>query len=394
MKKIMQNLICALLICFLGLNIQAQTSWNIGGNTLSPQTDALFGTSDAANLNFITNGASRMTLKTNGKLGLGILEPRAWQEIFYCGSLNQEPGLLVTKFDCGIVAPPFDPGVFDLIGIGGIGPVVVDPPEATFNLPFSFLTGHFTNVAMPLYTTNQAPLFWARTLDAFGNKFDTKMIVMPDGSVGINIAQPRAALDVRGSQAANRPAAIFGSRAMGTGGPTGPNGLFQYYTQQIQIIPNLLAHGYNRISQAGDQGVFFSDGKGADGSNQSGSLVFAPWAENNSTDVGGMRMDAAGNVEFHGNVRATKVTVNAKWWSDFVFDVDYKLRPLSEVSAFIAQYKHLPDMPSESEVLANGIDVTNMQALQQQKIEELTLYVIELRKEMDAVKKEMELLKK
>lgn len=77
-----------------------------------------------------------------------------------------------------------------------------------------------------------------------------------------------------------------------------------------------------------------------------------------------------------------------------LLDVNYKLRPLSEVSAFIAQYKHLPDMPSETEVLANGIDVTNMQAMQQQKIEELTLYVIELQKEMDAVKKEMELLKK
>ena len=386
MKKIMQNLIFMLLISFLGLNIQAQTSWNIGGNSLSPQTDALFGTSDAANLNFITNGASRMTLKTNGKLGLGILEPRAWQEIFYCAPVP-ESGLIVTKQECGMLSV-FDPGIPDIIGfpMNGINPV--EPPA--FNLPFSFLTGHFTNVTMPLYSTHQAPLFWARIEDpspspgySGPSRFDTKMIVMPDGSVGINIAQPRAALDVRGSQAANRPAAIFGSRAMGTGGPTGPNGLFQYYTQQIQIIPNLLAHGYNRISQAGDQGIFFSDGKGADGSNQSGSLVFAPWAENNSTDVGGMRMDAAGNVEFHGNVRATKVTVNAKWWSDFVFDVDYKLRPLSEVSAFIAQYKHLPDMPSESEVLANGIDVTNMQAMQQQKIEELTLYVIELQRQLD-----------
>jgi hypothetical protein len=66
-----------------------------------------------------------------------------------------------------------------------------------------------------------------------------------------------------------------------------------------------------------------------------------------------------------------------------LLDVNYKLRPLSEVSAFIAQYKHLPDMPSETDVLANGIDVTNMQAMQQQKIEELTLYVIELQRQLD-----------
>lgn len=45
-------------------------------------------------------------------------------------------------------------------------------------------------------------------------------------------------------------------------------------------------------------------------------------------------------------------------------------------------------MPSEEEVLKDGIDVADMQALQQQKIEELTLYIIQLKKELDQIKKQ------
>jgi len=216
---------------------------------------------------------------------------------------------------------------------------------------------------------------------------------MPDGSTGINIAQPRAALDVRGSQIPNRPAAIFGSRALGTGGPSGPNGLLQYYTQQIQIVPILKINGYNRISQANDQGMFFSDGKGADGANSNGSLILAPWSSNNDTLVGGMRMDKWGNVDFHGNVRALKFKVEAKWWSDFVFNNEYKLMSLQDLESFIKQNKHLPNVPSETEVLEKGLDVAEMQAIQQQKIEELTLYIIQLHKQLEKLQIEVVTLK-
>ena len=99
-------------------------------------------------------------------------------------------------------------------------------------------------------------------------------------------------------------------------------------------------------------------------------------------------MDANGNTEFHGTLRATEVKINARWWSDFVFAEDYKLMSLGDVENFIKQYKHLPQMPSEKEVLEKGIDAADMLAIQQQKIEELTLYLIALKKEVDALKKE------
>jgi trimeric autotransporter adhesin len=82
-------------------------------------------------------------------------------------------------------------------------------------------------------------------------------------------------------------------------------------------------------------------------------------------------------LSVNGKMRATEVQVYTGW-ADYVFEPDYKLRPLNEVANFIAQNKHLPDVPSAIEVEKNGIWVGEMSKIQMQKIEELTLYVLEL----------------
>ncbi len=81
-------------------------------------------------------------------------------------------------------------------------------------------------------------------------------------------------------------------------------------------------------------------------------------------------------------------------WADYVFDEDYVLMPLSQVEAFIRQNKHLPGVPSAQQVQQQGIDVAKMDALLLQKIEELTLYMLELKKENEAMRKELDELKK
>jgi hypothetical protein len=68
-------------------------------------------------------------------------------------------------------------------------------------------------------------------------------------------------------------------------------------------------------------------------------------------------------------------------WSDYVFNKDYKLLSLGEVETYIKKNKHLPDVPSAEEVVKEGIDVATMDAKLLQKIEELTLYMIEMKKE-------------
>lgn len=79
-------------------------------------------------------------------------------------------------------------------------------------------------------------------------------------------------------------------------------------------------------------------------------------------------------------------------WPDHVFGQDYKLRDLNEVEKFITENKHLPDVPSEVEVQENGIEAGQMDATLLKKIEELTLYMIEMNKEIQGLKKSNETL--
>ena len=62
------------------------------------------------------------------------------------------------------------------------------------------------------------------------------------------------------------------------------------------------------------------------------------------------------------------------------------MRSLDEVEDFIADNGHLPDIPSEQQVLGEGVRLGQMQASLLQKVEELTLYMIELNKENEALK--------
>ena len=82
-------------------------------------------------------------------------------------------------------------------------------------------------------------------------------------------------------------------------------------------------------------------------------------------------------LSVNGNIRAHEIKLETDNWSDFVFEEDYKLRSLKEVEHFIIQHKHLPDIPSQEEVLENGIQLGDMDAKLLQKIEELTLYLIQ-----------------
>lgn len=81
------------------------------------------------------------------------------------------------------------------------------------------------------------------------------------------------------------------------------------------------------------------------------------------------------------------------YWPDYVFEEDYPLRDLHEVESFIKEHKRLPNIPSAAGVKENGISVGEMNAKLLEKIEELTLYVIEQQKEIKTLKEEMETLK-
>jgi hypothetical protein len=87
-----------------------------------------------------------------------------------------------------------------------------------------------------------------------------------------------------------------------------------------------------------------------------------------------------------GTIGARKVQVKIGSWADFVFKPDYQLPPLNELESYINTNQHLPGVPSEAEVQKDGIDVADMNKRILQKVEELTLYIIRLKKEIDQLK--------
>lgn len=90
-----------------------------------------------------------------------------------------------------------------------------------------------------------------------------------------------------------------------------------------------------------------------------------------------------------GAVRANRVKVYTSW-ADYVFDDDYELPSLESVKAHIESNGHLKDIPSAAEVAENGIELGEMNKLLLQKVEELTLYVIQLNEEVKALKENRE----
>ncbi|GAA3913102.1 hypothetical protein GO495_24850 [Chitinophaga oryziterrae] len=94
-----------------------------------------------------------------------------------------------------------------------------------------------------------------------------------------------------------------------------------------------------------------------------------------------------------GTIAARRVKVTqAIVWPDFVFDPSYQLPSLREIENYVTVNKHLPDVPSAKEVEKNGQDLGEMNRVLLQKVEELTLYLIEMKKENNDLMKRMEAL--
>jgi len=91
-------------------------------------------------------------------------------------------------------------------------------------------------------------------------------------------------------------------------------------------------------------------------------------------------------LEVNGSVRSKEIVVETGW-ADYVFDEKYRLPSLGEVEKFIKQNKHLPSIPSAKEIEEKGLNLGDVQRKMMEKIEELTLYIIQQQKEIEALKK-------
>jgi len=349
----------------------------ITGNKLLAQTTVVGGFKNR--LGTITSTKAT----TDSAMGVGTLAPNGKMEVLYCPLFGQDHnGLVVTKQDCnaGQLFANYNGHFNDVIAYSG---TTTEPSYYPSPVSPIHLYSSNTPIGFPLATINNNlnPIFWARVQTPINNITssgdDSRFIVFPDGRTGINIANPRCAIDVR-SFGVNKPAAIFGVNALRGAVSIPGNPIPQRYTRHVEIVPYLSGYGYNRISKPKDLGIFFTDGLGNMGTNTDGALVIAPWSDTSSSgrNIGGLRMDKNGNVELRGTLNCIKVVTAAKWWPDYVFSDNYKLMSLDSISSFVQKHKHLPGFPSQDTIISTGQNLGDLQLLQQKQIEELVLYSI------------------
>ena len=99
-------------------------------------------------------------------------------------------------------------------------------------------------------------------------------------------------------------------------------------------------------------------------------------------------------LSVNGKIRAHEIKVETSNWPDYVFEDDYKLLSLKEISEFIKMNKHLPEMPTARDTEENGIQVGEMVSKLLKKNEELTLHLIEKDKQIESQERRLERLEK
>jgi len=228
-----------------------------------------------------------------------------------------------------------------------------------------------------------------RNILQVSNYATSLFVIGSTGRVGIGVTTPNQQLHIA------------------TSGTTPSDGILLQHNGTAwakYLSPSLGTGAYNNISRTGDAGIIFTGG--SINSTASG-FVLAPWRSSTS----GLRMDAYGNVGIgtaltnnpnnymlavNGTIgaKAVRVEITSSTWSDYVFEPNYKLMSLSEVEKYVQKNKHLPEVPSAAEVEDRGIDIADMDNILLRKIEELTLYMIEMKKENEQLKSRLEAIEK
>ncbi len=197
------------------------------------------------------------------------------------------------------------------------------------------------------------------------------MTIKSGGNVGIGIATPTSKLHVNGDlkMRVGEGFRLFGDT--------------DYFGQYLDAI------------------IFeMQDGNAANG-NTDGGFVFRGYTPTDQIAQEWMTIKSGGKVGIgtsdigshrlavEGSIGAREIIVEAGSWSDFVFHEAYDLPTLQEVEDHIQQKGHLPNIPSEKEVLQNGINLGEMDAKLLQKIEELTLYIIQQNKRIEKLENQL-----
>lgn len=226
-------------------------------------------------------------------------------------------------------------------------------------IPVSDATGKMTWTD-PLLITAQSVLWSENNNDIYFNT----------GNVGIGTTSPQVKLDVHGTIRTNYNPILLTVDDY--------HGLKWFDTYAGSTIDGPVLFGYSGGSLATNTGGTTKN-----------ILI---WKEDGSVGIGTDKT-AGFKLSVEGKIRAREIEVNADTWADYVFAKNYNLMPLEDLENFINTKNHLPNIPTAKEVTENGLNLGEMQIKQMEKIEELTLYLLEIKKQLDMVKEENKELK-
>lgn len=222
------------------------------------------------------------------------------------------------------------------------------------------------------------------------NNFTESQTIAGNLGIGTGTANPVHRLEVNGNGVFN--GTVISSIANDTGG-------------RIQLInPTKNGNGvasawmiYNMTGGYGNSLQFWA----YDNLSCGGGMCTNRFTIMDNGNVGIGTSNPTNKLDVNGTIHSKEVKIDMNGWSDFVFKKEYNLRTLQEVEKHINEEGHLENIPSEEEVLKNGINLGEMNSKLLQKIEELTLYIIQQEKknslqtlEIENSKNEIEILKK
>jgi len=209
------------------------------------------------------------------------------------------------------------------------------------------------------------------------------MFIKNNGNIGVGTSNPSCKFDVSGSLKATS----MQSTSLSVSGGVTFSSLASNSTKVVTINSNgeLLTTEFSTFqdnlgNHTADKNINLNGNK-IIGSNSGNGGIYV--SSDGKVRIGTGSMAPSNALEVNGTIRSKEVVIELTNWSDFVFENDYKLMSLKETESYIKKNGHLPDVPSAEEVMTNGVELGEMNAVLLQKIEELTLYVIELEKKIE-----------